>query len=170
GQVTGEDVGAARQAHKWARDLHTRPWDRDAARALGQMIVPPDSTGQALDVLAVGPLGKVPLAALRDPDGALIIRKRPLGRILALRPGIDATTEVDPPTIIADPTGDLLSAAKEGFVVNGALGGTAQLSGFWTGSPATRARLRAARYAEVLHIAAHVGRHQRVLLLADGEV
>ena len=41
GQVTGEDVGDASTARRWADDLFADPGDRASARALGRMIVPP---------------------------------------------------------------------------------------------------------------------------------
>jgi len=85
GQVTGEDVGEASPALTWAGALFRDPGNRDAARALGRMIVPPDPTPATLHVLAIGALGKAPLAALRDDDGAPSIARRPLVRVLGLR-------------------------------------------------------------------------------------
>src|SRR5262249_21730774 len=150
---TGEDVGDASTARKWADDLFADPGNQDAARALGQMIVPPDRSNGTLDVLAIGPLGKVPLAALRDSDGSLIIGRRPLVRVLALRATGPESSGAGPSVIIADPRGDLPSAAKEGSVVAEVLGSGAQLSGSGRPFPATRARLWAAHDAALLHVA-----------------
>ena len=171
GQVTGEDVGSAREAQRWAWKLFVDPEDRAAAQELGRMIVPPGSSRETLDVLPIGPLGRVPLAALRDGDGSLILQRRPLARILAVRPRQGAAgAGAGSPVVIADPQGDLFSAAFEGHIVAGALGGAARLSGAWTASRATRDQLWAARGADLLHIAAHVGGDRHVLSLADGEV
>lgn len=172
GQITGEDVGDARAARMWAEKLFIDPTDQSVARALGRMIVPSDIIDKTLDVLAIGPLGKAPLAALRGDDGALSISRRPLARVLALRPSRVMAGDTGPPVVIADPKGDLPSAMREGYIVARALGSRAQLSGSGASAPATRERLWMAREAEVLHIAAHIdGRGRwRALLLADGEV
>jgi tetratricopeptide (TPR) repeat protein len=172
GQVTGEDVGDASAARERADDLFADSGDRDAARALGRMIVPPGSIGGTLHVLALGSLGKVPLAALRDSDGSLSISRRPFVRVLALRASGPDARGAGSSVIIADPRGDLPSAAVEGAVVAEALGPGALRSGSGTVFPATRAWLWAARDAELLHIASHVGvlGRWRALHLADGDV
>jgi tetratricopeptide (TPR) repeat protein len=172
GEVTGEDVGDAGAAWRWAAALFADPGDRSAARALGQMIVPPGASGETLHVLAPGPLGGVPLAALRDAGGAPIVASRPLVRLLALRASGPESAGSGPPVVIADPLGDLHGAAAEGAMVAAALGAAAQVSGSRTSSPATRARLWAARDAAVLHVAAHVADRGRgrALRLADGDV
>jgi hypothetical protein len=172
GQVTGEDVGDASAARKWADDLFADPGDRDAARALGRMIVPSGPAGETLHVLAIGSLGKLPLAALRDDDGSLIIGRRPLVRVLAMRASGPDAGGAGPSVVIADPRGDLPGAAVEGAVVAEALGTGVQLSGSGRRFPATRARLWAARDAELLHVAGHVGMlgRWRTLHLADGDI
>jgi tetratricopeptide (TPR) repeat protein len=172
GEVTGEDVADADAARKWAAELFGNPGEQGAARALGRMIVPSGPAADALHVLALGPLGKVPLAALRDGDGSPTIARRPLVRILALRASGPESSGSGPPVVIADPRRDLPSAADEGAVVAAALGTAAQVSGSRTPRPATRARLWAARDAELLHVAAHVVDQggARALRLADGDV
>jgi len=174
GQVTGEDVGDANTARKCADDLFADPGDQDAARALGRMIVPPGPAGGTLHVLAIGSLGKVPLAALRDDDGSVSVARRPLVRVLALRASGPEASGAGPSVVIADPQGNLPSAALEGVVVAEALGPGAQRSGAGTLFPATRARLWAARDASLLHVAGHVGvgvrGRWRALHLADGDV
>jgi len=172
GHVTGEDVGDANQARTWAVALFADPGNRDAARALGRMIVPPDPTSGTLHVLAIGALGKAPLAALRDDDGAPSIARRPLVRVLGLRANGPESRGTGPAVIIADARGDLPSAAVEGSVVAKALGSGALVSGSSTSFPATQDRLWAASDAALLHIAGHVGElgRWRALRLADGEV
>jgi tetratricopeptide (TPR) repeat protein len=172
GQITGEDLGDASAARKWADDLLADPGDRTAAQALGRVIVPPGTAERTLHVLAIGSLGKVPLAALRDGDGSLIVGRRPLVRVLALGATTPESRGAGAPAVIADPRGDLLRAVVEGFVVAEALGPAAQVSGSATMFPATRARLWAARDAELLHIAGHVGTlgRWRALHLFDGDV
>jgi tetratricopeptide (TPR) repeat protein len=177
GQVTGEDVADAAAARRWAEELFAEPGDRAAAQALGRMIVPPGPLGPAglagtLHVLAIGSLGKVPLAALRAGDGSLIIGKRPLARVLALGATGPESTGAGPSAVIADPRGNLLRAAVEGVVVAQALGPGVQLSGAAAVSPATRSQLWLARDASSLHVAGHIGQlgRWRTLPLADGEV
>jgi tetratricopeptide (TPR) repeat protein len=172
GEVIGEDVGDANQARSLALELFEHPGDRTAARALGRMMIPPGPSDRALHVLAIGSLGKVPLAALRDDDGTLILHRRPLVRVLALRAARAESTGAGPSMVIADPRGNLVGAALEGAIVARALGATARVSGARTARPATRAELWAARDAALLHIAGHVVSlgGWRVLPLADGEV
>ncbi len=172
GEVTGEDVADARSARRWTEDLFADPGDDAAARALGAVIVPPDPSGDILHVLGIGLLGKAPLAALRDADGAPSLARRPLARVLALWATGPEAGGADAPVVLADPHGDLRGAAMEGVVVAGALGRGAQVSGFWMPARATRDRLWAARDAELLHLAVHVINrgHRRALRLADGDV
>ena len=172
GHVTGEDIGDAAMARRWADDLFAEPGNRDAARALGRMIVPSSPSDRTLHVLAIGPLGKVPLAALRDPDGSLVIARRPLVRVLAPGATGPEAQGFGPSVVIADPQGNLPRAAVEGYVVAEALGAGTLLSGAATSTPATRARLWAAHGASSLHVAGHVGvlGRWRALHLADGDV
>jgi hypothetical protein len=172
GRVTGEDVGDASSARTLANDLFADPGDTRAARALGRMIVPRDSADGVLDVLATGSLGKVPLAALRDDDGSLIVEKRPLARVLGLRATVPDARGDGPPMVITNPTGDLPYAANEGKVVAAALGPGVQLAGSGTPFPATRSRLFASRDATLWHVASHISTlgRWRALRLADGDV
>lgn len=172
GEVTGEDVGDAGAAGRAAGALYADPGDTAAARELAPLIVPAEASGAPLHVLAIGPLGKAPLAALRDPDGAPVVARRPLVRVLALGASAPEAGGAGPPAVLADPTGDLEGAAEEGAIAAAALGPAAQVSGSRARVPATRARLLAARDAEVLHVAAHIVSrgHRRALRLADGDV
>jgi tetratricopeptide (TPR) repeat protein len=172
GQVTGEDVGEARLARTSAADLFANPENPDAARALGRTFVPAGASSRTLHVLAIGALGKVPLAALRDDAGLVSIGRRPLVRVLGLRANSPESRGTGPAMVISDPRGDLPSAAAEGAVVTAALGPGVLVSGSSTLIPATRDRLWAAQDAQLLHIAGHVLQRERwrVLPLADGEV
>jgi tetratricopeptide (TPR) repeat protein len=173
GVVSGEDVGSASEARQWANALFADPDDRRAAQGLGRMIVPRDLlAGSALYVLAIGSLGKVPLAALRDEHGALVVDKLPIVRILSLRASCDDSQGTAPPVVIADPLGNLGGARLEGDIVARALGPQARMYGASTSQPATRAQLWTACDAELLHVAGHVGERGRwrALQLLDGEV
>ncbi|HEU4726739.1 MAG TPA: CHAT domain-containing protein [Kofleriaceae bacterium] len=172
GEVTGEDIGEASAARRWALQLYGDPGRRDAAQALGRMIVPPGTSSATLDVLAIGSLGKVPLVALRDDGGSLIIGRRPLERVLALAATGPESEGAGPPVVLADPLGDLPHAAMEGVMVARAMGPGVQLSGASTPRAAIRARLWEARGAGLLHVAAHVaqGTRWRALRLVDGQV
>lgn len=172
GRVTGEDVGDAATVRGWAAALSADPGDISAARSLGRAIVPQGPADGVLDVLALGPLGKVPLAAVRDDDGSLVVARRPLARVLALRATTPPAGGDGPPVVIADPTGDLPEAAKEGTMVAAMLGPGSRILGSGRPLSATRAGLFAAGDATLWHIAGHVGTlgHWRALYLADGEV
>lgn len=172
GQVTGEDVGEASLARTAAAALSANPAESEAARVLGPMIVPPGPSSATLHVLALGALGKVPLAALRDDGGLTIIGQRPLVRVLGLYANGPESRGAGPAMVIADPRGNLLAAAAEGAVAAEALGSSARVSGWGTLLPATRDEVWAAQDASVLHIAGHVTQRGRwrVLLLADGEI
>jgi tetratricopeptide (TPR) repeat protein len=170
GQLTGEDVGDAATARRWAEALYTDPDNREAARALGALIVPPERTDRALEVLAIGALGQIPLAALRDPDGTLVLARRPLTRVFALHAASPPSIGAGAAAVLANPTGDLMHADVEGVLVT--LAAANEPGGLALRGDATRARLWQARDAAVLHVAAHVhvaGRW-RALRLADGDV
>jgi tetratricopeptide (TPR) repeat protein len=172
GAITGEDIGAASEAQRLADRVFREPGDRAAAGALGAMMIPPGAEHDTLQVLAIGALGRAPLAALRDGDGALIIGRRPLARVLGLAATGPESRGGGPALVIADPSGELPGAASEGAVVAEALGPSARIAGAATRITADRALLWTASGAEVLHVAGHVavlGRW-RALRLADGDV
>jgi len=172
GQVTGDDVGDASAATAWARDLFADPGNRQAARALGPMMVPAGSDRSTLHVLAIGALAKVPLAAVRDGDGTLSIGRRPLVRVLGLLAHGPESATRGRAVVIADPRGDLPSAAIEGQVVAQVLGAETQLFGASASLPATRASWWSAGDAELLHVATHVVSRDRwrELPLVDGNI
>jgi tetratricopeptide (TPR) repeat protein len=172
GQVTGDDVGDAEAAIASARDLFADPGNRQAARALGRMMVPAGPERGTLHVLAIGALAKVPLAALRDGDGALSIGRRPLVRVLGLLANGPEPAARGRAVVIADPRGDLPSAAIEGQAVAQVLGAGTQVFGASAPSPATRASWWSAGDAELLHVATHVIARDRwrELPLVDGTI
>lgn len=172
GQVTGEAVAEASTARLWAERMFADPGDRAAARALGHVVAPRSASTNPLYVLAIGSLGKAPLAALRDDDDSLLIARRPLVRVLALRAGGPESSGLGPPVVIADARRNLPNAVVEGAVVASTLGADAQVSGSAWPAQATSERLLAARDASLLHVAGHVGVHGRwrALLLDGSEV
>lgn len=172
GEVSGEDIGDAARAAQLATALFVDPADRDAARALGAMMIPGGPETSTLYVLAIGALGRAPLVALRDPTGALIIARRPLTRVLALQATRPEPTTTAHSVVIGDPLGSLPGAAAEGAAVARAVGPNARVAGTSTGMAATRALLWTARDAELLHVAAPIVAvgWSRALQLADGSV
>ncbi|HEU4732156.1 MAG TPA: CHAT domain-containing protein [Kofleriaceae bacterium] len=169
GRLAIDDVGDANAATQSAEALVANPRNREAARALGRVIVPPGSSEAVLDVLALGPLTRVPLGALRDEDGALTISRRPLARVLALQPGSERIHHGDQSVILVDPRDDLPGAASEGEIV--ATAAVARAKHF-RGADATLARLWEARDADLLHVAVHTTRRGgwSALELADGSI
>jgi tetratricopeptide (TPR) repeat protein len=167
GEVGGQDMGPASEVRNWAETLFARPGDREAARNLGRIIVPADASTRTLDVLAIGSLGKTPLAALRAEDNTLLTGTRPLARVLALRSTRAESRGDGAPVILADPRGDLPSAAAEGAMVAQVLGQKARVPG-----PSPRAQLWLAHDASLFHFAGHVDMRGRwrALQLADGAV
>jgi CHAT domain-containing protein len=174
GAVTGQDVANTLDARRRADQLYYNAGDREAAQALGSVIVPPDGTRETLDVLATAAFSGVPLPVLRDPRGALVIAHRPLVRVLGLAATRPESTGSGPPVVIAHPPGNVL-AAVEGAVVAATLAATAGLparvSGAGTQISATRDRLQEAHNARLLHIATRNGRDSPPSLeLADGDI
>ncbi|HVV82399.1 MAG TPA: CHAT domain-containing protein, partial [Kofleriaceae bacterium] len=171
GALTGERLGPASPVRAAARTLFGHPDAAAEGRALGRVFVPDDGRTGTLDVLAIGALGRVPLAALRDATGTTVVARRPLDHMLSIRPRAAAPPASGPPLVIADPTGELPDARIEGWLVAAMLGAPRAVAGAG-GAPAVRARLGDARHATVLHIAGHVVQRGRwrVLPLADGEV
>lgn len=167
GRVEGAEVGDAAQARSWARDLFARPADATAAEGLGTMLTRGLPT-RTLDVLLVGPLGVAPLAALRDQAGLLVAR-RPLARVLSVRPRPAGPAPVpgSEAIVLADPQGNLPAAMAEGAQVADAVPGA-----LFVRAEATSDRLWSARAAELLHVASHVDDRERTrwLRLADRAV
>lgn len=133
---------------------------------LGRAVVPDLESSQDLYVALVGSLGRTPLAALRT-DGALVIARRPIARVLSIVPRQRATQKYSSPVILGDPSSDLPGAAREAFYVARELGTSP-----FIGPRATAHRILSAGGASVLHVAAHTSRvgGEWGLRLANGVV
>jgi tetratricopeptide (TPR) repeat protein len=166
GEVRGADVGARDDLERLADRLEKDAGDVEAARALGEAMVPPGWGGKAVDLLVVGPLGRVPLAALRHGD-ALVVASTPLARVLGLETLRAPSRSGRGRVVVGDPRGDLPSAADEARWVAGRLGTPARLGG-----EVTRGALAASRDADLLHVAAHAveGAEGAALRLADRDL
>jgi tetratricopeptide (TPR) repeat protein len=167
GEVTGSDVGDARQLSELARTLETDPTDPTAGAALGQAMLSPDlAPAQRVELLAVGPLARAPFAALRLGD-RLAIARYPLVRAPGLLPRDPRGRPNRPAVVIGDPKGDLPAAALEARKLAAALKTTAVVGG-----AATRAAFAGAAGAELLHVAAHTEQRPdgATLELGDGAI
>lgn len=166
GKLSGTTIGRRAELEGQARRLEANLDDVEAARALGEAMVPPARGDGPVELLIVGPLGRVPIAALRHGE-ALVVASTPLVRVLGLR----APRAPSPPgsgrVVLGDPRGDLPSAADEARWVARRVGTEARL-----GPDAGRDALAAGRDADLLHVAAHAveGSEGAALRLADGDV
>ncbi len=166
GRLSGADVGSRDELERLAGRLEGEPGDAGAARALGEAMLPPARGEGTIDVLAVGPLGRVPLAALRRGE-ALAVASTPLARVLGLRALRAPSRPGGGSVVIGDPRGDLPAAAEEARWVAGRVGASARL-----GPEAGRGAFAASRDADLLHVAAHAaeGPEGAALRLADGDL
>ena len=178
GKVTGRLVDTADRLLQAAKALHLKPGDETAASELGELIAPPEVRARSgtLEILAIGALSKLPIAALRDATGQLLSSSRPLARVPSLlprsRPRSAPTDEIS--VLYAD-LRDLLylPAAKLEAIMVGCL--TAPTSPACTSAPkpASVADLDRAR-GRLLHIAAHIEAPDEwtppKLKLQDGDV
>ena len=149
------------------------PEDTRTADRLGEILLPASSLpepGQTVHVVADGLLGNLPFAALRRGDRYLIE-----DHALLFVPSLSALTALEasrrgaagPPLVLADPKGDLPTAAAEGLQVAKLLGGKALIGG-----RALSGELKRASRVRALHLAAHSGLGTRGawLQLADRQV
>jgi hypothetical protein len=171
GELTGADIGDAGAVRTLAEQLFARPGDAAVARSLGSMMIPPGADPGTLYVLAVGALGKIPLPALRDATGSLVIARRPLARVTALATAAPASRGAGAAVILADPQGRYPGSASEAAIAATAAS-DARPAAARTGAAATRAQLWSAHDAALLHVSAPtvVRGPWRALALADGEV
>ena len=155
GEVSGRDVGAAVALFDQARTLERDPDDAATGQALGAALLPADTDG-TVALLAVGPLGRAPLAALRIRAGAIV-------RVPGVLPRVARAVGHGAPVVLGDPTGDLPAAAGEARALAARLHGVLRL-----GREATAAALRVD--TALLHIAGHTVQRLdgAALQLADG--
>lgn len=166
GAVAGYDVGDVLALTDLARKLEIDPADVDAGRQLGQAMLPRVPAATHIELLAIGPLARAPLAALRIGDGPAIARN-PLVRAPGMLPRASAKRTKGAAFAIGDPNGDLPEAANEARKLAARLQGTALI-----GAQATRKAFANTAGAELLHVAAHTTRRRggATLELADGPV
>jgi tetratricopeptide (TPR) repeat protein len=168
GDIKGVDVGPLDRLERLASDLEADPDNRTAARALGEAMIPHSPPGEAIDVLALGPVARAPLGALRHGD-ALVASRTPLARVLGLRAWPRPSTRANDTgvVVLGDPLGNLPAAATEATAVAERLNARALL-----GFEADREALASARGAALLHVASHAvdGSDGSALLLAGGKL
>ncbi|HEU4404841.1 MAG TPA: CHAT domain-containing protein [Polyangiaceae bacterium] len=166
GEVRGFDAGPLDELERLASRLEADPDDRAAAEALGRAMLPEPPGAGPLDVLAIGPVARAPLGALRRA-GRLVVASTPLARVLGLRawakpPAAERAGRV---VVLGDPLGNLPSAAGEAALAAARLGAAPRL-----GPEADRGALAAAGGAALLHVASHSvdDGEGAALQLADG--
>jgi tetratricopeptide (TPR) repeat protein len=161
GQVRGAAQGSTAQLEHAARALEADPGALEPARALRAALVPSLWSDVPVYVLTIGPLSRVPLAALERRAAA------PLVRVLGLSPRPPRVQSDSRTIVLGDPRGDLPGARAEAKAVAAHLGVTAAL-----GRAVDKGALEAARGAALLHVAAHstLEADGPALLLADGAV
>jgi tetratricopeptide (TPR) repeat protein len=170
GQVSGRAVGRASELEELARELEARPADAALAARLGEAVLPAspraESDDGVLDVLLIGAMARLPLAALRRKDELALVRT-PLARVLGVLPRGRPSPSRSGAVVLGDPYGDLSSARREAEEVAARLG-VAPL----VGGAATRSALAGARGAALLHVAAHsaLTAGGPILYLADGSI
>ena len=159
-------------------DLLARPEAAQAARALGEAILPAELLAAAprrIHVVPHGALLRVPFAALvtggqRVLDHHEVVYAPSATALAGLRAGAAdqaSTTAPGSAVVLGDTRGALRSVADEVRVVTAHTGATASL-----GAAATVAALRGAASVTLLHVAGHsgVGVDGGYLVLADGKV
>lgn len=146
------------RVRKLVERFRESPDDSVVADELGEMLLPGGalaSPGRLL-IATDGVLGELPFAALRR-HGRFLVEDYSLAYV----PSASALAAIETrplsqpgpaAVVLADPRGDLAEAALEGHHVAARLKVTPQL-----GSDATRARLREAAHADILHLATHTG-------------
>ncbi|HSK81216.1 MAG TPA: CHAT domain-containing protein [Thermoanaerobaculia bacterium] len=159
GRVRLEELSASpAEVRRLGDSFLAHPEDAGTAGRLGAALLPPGSlprTGRTVHVVADGPLGNLPFAALRHA-GRYLVMDHPVVHV----PSLSALAALEsrsagpagPAVVLADAQGDLPAASAEAREVGRALGGVVH-----TGGAATAGRLREASAARVLHLATHTG-------------
>jgi len=173
GRTRLHELAAKAEVRRLGDRLLAHPDDARTAERLGEILLPAGSLperGKTIHLVADGLLGNLPFAALRR-QGRYLVEDY----ALLFVPSLSALTALEesrressgPPLVLADPQGDLPTAASEGLEVAKLLGGTALIRG-----KALSGELERASHARVLHLAAHSGLGTRGawLQLADRQV
>ncbi|MEA2560293.1 MAG: hypothetical protein QOH06_1797 [Acidobacteriota bacterium] len=173
GRIRLHDLALKAEVRRLGERFLAHPEDARTAERLGEILLPAGSLpqpGRTLHVVADGLLGNLPFAALRR-EGRYLVEDHALLFI----PSLSALTALEesrresagPPLVLADPQGDLPTAAVEGLEVAKLLGGTARIGG-----KALSGELARAAHIRTLHLAAHSGLGTRGawLQLADRRV
>lgn len=151
-------LGPAAQIYRLGDRFLADPGDVATAERLGAILLPTGALPDPefpLHVVADGPLGNLPFAALRR-GGRYLVEDHALVSI----PSLSALTVLEgsgrehagPPLVLADPQGNLPAARTEGLAVARLLGSAPR-----TGRSAVSAELRQAAGARLLHLAMHTG-------------
>ncbi|MFL6198645.1 MAG: CHAT domain-containing protein [Thermoanaerobaculia bacterium] len=173
GRARLHELAPKAEVRRLADRFLAHPEDARTAERLGEILLPPGALpkpGRTLHLVADGLLGNLPFAALRR-EGRYLVEDHALLFI----PSLSALTALEenrresagPPLVLADPKGDLPTAAAEGREVAKLLGGTALI-----GRKALSGELKRASRVRALHLAAHSGLGTRGawLQLADRQV
>jgi tetratricopeptide (TPR) repeat protein len=148
GALRGACMGESEPLERAAEALREEPSDERAANAVARAVLPDGD--DRLDLLLVGPIGRAPIAALRDDDG-LVVARRPLQRVLGLLDDASTRTDDGPPRVVgfAGASRQVAAAEREAREVAEQLGVPAAV-----GAEATRAAVIGGR-AGLLHVAGH---------------
>jgi tetratricopeptide (TPR) repeat protein len=166
GALGGEDLGPSKPWIAAANTLERDPRDAAAGERLGAAFLRDVPAGSRVAILALGRVAAAPIGALRI-GGARAADRFVLGRALGILPRASTATHATAgPVVIGDPDGTLPDADREARDVAARLGGA-----LFLGPSATKAALRSAAGASVLHVAAHshFDIATTVLRLADGD-
>lgn len=134
--------------------FRARPTERELARRVGQVLLPPalaQRSQEPLRLFVDDALTALPLEAMRTSEGTPLAALRPLLRtLLPLDGTCTPAAALGRAAVIADPFGDLPAARAEALRLAPALGATAQLA-----AEASVAAVYQARDADFLHLAVH---------------
>jgi CHAT domain len=149
--LTGSDLGSADDLEALASRLVRDPSDEEAGRLLGEKILPRVERDMGeLEILTLGTMEELPLAALRRGE-ALAIERTPLARVLSLRSPPVQPEPRGHAVVLGNLDKSLAAAEEEAKFVAAQLGVDPLLHG-----AATRDKLFSADGAPLLYVAAHV--------------
>ncbi len=161
GAIRGEPIGDDTALSNLARRVEADPSQPAPAEQLAAALLPRElGDGERVDLLLIGPIARVPLAALRS--------RATLVRVLGVVPRARVErAPTDRFVAIGDPTGDLPASASEAMEVATRMRGTPII-----GAAATAGAFASVRGADVVHVAAHTAMRLdgAVLRLHDGDL